>query len=66
MMVSTKTLGSTTLFNIGNNDNGIFLASNQHIRIISEGSCVTEDWSNDAENCFDGRKNYIQKHIKKS
>ncbi len=22
--------------------------SNQHVRIISEGSCDTEDWSNDA------------------
>ncbi len=22
----------------------------QHIRMISEGSCDTEDWSNDAEN----------------
>ncbi len=26
------------------------LAANQHIRMISEGSCDTEDWSNDAEN----------------
>ncbi len=25
-------------------------ATNQHIRMISEGSCDTEDWSNDAEN----------------
>ncbi len=25
-------------------------ASNQHIWLISEGSCFTEDWSNDAEN----------------
>ncbi len=25
-------------------------SSNQHIRMISEGSCDTEDWSNDAEN----------------
>jgi len=25
-------------------------ASNPHIRVISEGSCDTEDWSNDAEN----------------
>ncbi len=25
-------------------------AANQHIRVISEGSCDTEDWSNDAEN----------------
>ncbi len=23
---------------------------NQHIRMISEGSCDTDDWSNDAEN----------------
>jgi len=26
------------------------LSSNPHIRVISEGSCDTEDWSNDAEN----------------
>ncbi len=25
-------------------------AADQHIRMISEGSCDTEDWSNDAEN----------------
>jgi len=25
-------------------------AANQHIGMISEGSCDTEDWSNDAEN----------------
>ncbi len=24
-------------------------AANQHIRMISEGSCDTEDWSNDTE-----------------
>ncbi len=28
----------------------MFFWSNQHIRMISEGSCDTEDWSNDAEN----------------
>jgi len=28
----------------------VSLASNHHIRMISEGSCDTEDWSNDAEN----------------
>ncbi len=27
-----------------------FFSSNQHIRMISEGSCDSEDWSNDAEN----------------
>jgi len=25
-------------------------APNPHIRLFSEGSCDTEDWSNDAEN----------------
>ncbi len=25
-------------------------AAHQHIRMISEGSCDTEDWSNDDEN----------------
>ncbi len=28
----------------------IYWAVNQHIKVISEGSCDTEDWSNDAEN----------------
>ncbi len=28
----------------------MFLEHNQHIRKISEGSCDTEDWSNDTEN----------------
>jgi len=27
----------------------VFWASNHHIRVISEGSCDTEDWSDDAE-----------------
>jgi len=31
-------------------------AANHHIRVISKGSCDTEDWSNDAENsAFDHR-----------
>ncbi len=37
------------LINIDNNQK-CFLAANQHIRMRSEGSCDTEDWSNDAEN----------------
>jgi len=37
---------STTVFNIDNNQK----AANHHIRVISEGSCDTEDWSTDAEN----------------
>jgi len=46
--VSTKILSSMflTLIIIIN----LFSAPNQHIKIISEGSCDTEDWSNDAEN----------------
>ncbi len=31
-------------------NNNVSWAVNQHIRMISEGSCDTEDWSNDAEN----------------
>ncbi len=31
-------------------NNKCFLSTNQHIRMISEGSCDTGDWSNDAEN----------------
>ncbi len=48
IVVSIK-IWSSTVFNIDNN-NKCFLASNQHIRMVSEGSCDTEDWSNDAEN----------------
>ncbi len=47
--VSTKILCSTTVFNIDHNRN-VSWAVNHHIRMISEGSCDTEDWSNDAEN----------------
>ncbi len=36
-------------FNIYNNKN-VSWSANQHISVISEGSCDTEDWSNDAEN----------------
>jgi len=48
IMVSSKILSSTTAFNIDSNN--VSWAENQHIRMISEGSCDTEDWSNDAEN----------------
>ncbi len=38
---------------------------NQHIRMISEGSCDTEDWSNEAENsALITEINYILKYIK--
>ncbi len=37
-----------TVINIDNKN--VSWAANQHIRMISEGSCDTEDWSNDAEN----------------
>ncbi len=42
-----------------------FWAANQHIIMISEESCDTEDWSNDAENVvlitgINYIKNYIQ------
>ncbi len=38
---------------------------NQHIGMISEGSCDTEDWSNDDENtALITGMNYILKYIK--
>ncbi len=36
-----------------------FLSSNQHIRMISEGSCDIEDWSNDAENTALAHRNKL-------
>ncbi len=38
-------------------------AANQHIRMISEGSCDTEDWSNDAENSAAHHKNKLHLQI---
>ncbi len=41
------------------------LIINQHIKMISEGSRDTEDWSNDAENsALIAEINYILKYIK--
>ncbi len=41
------------------------LIINQRIRIISEGSCDTEDWSNDAENsALITEIHFILKYIK--
>ncbi len=38
--------------------------TNQHIRLISEGSCNTDDWSNNAENSdLFTEINYIFKYI---
>ncbi len=59
-MVSTKILSSTTVFNTDNNN--VCWATNQHIRMISEGSCDTEDLSNGTENSA-FYLNYILKSI---
>jgi len=45
ILVFTKLLRSTSVFNIDNNMK-CFLSSKTSIRPISEGSCDTEDWSN--------------------
>ncbi len=43
----------------------VFWAVNQHIRISSEGSCETVDWSNDAENsALHYRNKLLYKNIK--
>ncbi len=61
-MVFCKKINSITIFNIDNKK--CLLSSNQHIRMISEKSRDTEDWSNDAGNsvCITGI-NYILKYI---
>ncbi len=41
-------------------DNKVSWAAKQHIIIISEGSCDTEDWSNDAENTTVHHRNSFQ------
>jgi len=41
-----KYLSSTNVFDIDNNKKAV----NQQITMISEGSCDTEDWRNNAEN----------------
>ncbi len=59
--VSTKIWSITTVFNI---DNTFSWAAHQHIIMISEGSCDTEDWNNDAKNSdLITEINYILKHI---
>jgi len=50
----------TTVLNIDNKKKGFLSTKSKHIRLISEGSCETEDWSNDAEN---PRNNVHLKHI---
>jgi len=44
-----------SVININNNN----IAANQHIRMISQGSCDTEDWSNDAENSVLHQRNKL-------
>ncbi len=36
-----KKLNNTNVFNIDNNNNNVSWAANQHIKMISEGSCDT-------------------------
>ncbi len=41
----------------------IYLFANQHIRMISEGSRDTEDWSNDAENYALPSQDFFSKQL---
>ncbi len=58
-----KYISSTAAFNIDNNKKNVSWAANQHIRMISEGSCNTEDWSNDAENSALNHRNILHFEI---
>ncbi len=58
IMVLTKIWNKTTIFNLDNNKK-CFLRSKSEYRMISEGSCDTEDWSNDAENTAAHHRNKL-------
>ncbi len=59
-MVFLKLLSSTTGFNTDNNSS----SKSEYTGMISEGSCDTEDWSNDAENSALPGISYILKYLK--
>ncbi len=63
IIVFTKILSSTAVFNIIINMRNVPWAVKQHISMISGGSCDTKDWSNDAENTALHHKNKL--HLKK-
>ncbi len=60
-----KNIKQQNYFQLHVNNRNVSWASNQHIRIISEGSRDTENWSNDCWKlgfCITGM-NYILKYI---
>ncbi len=59
---TSKLLSKTTVFNIDNNRN----VPNQYIRMVSEGSCDTEDWRNAAKNSAEESNDFLNifKHLK--
>ncbi len=56
-------LQKTQLFSMLIIIRNVYWVSNQHIRMISEGSCDTEDWSNDAENSALHHRNKLHCNI---
>ncbi len=56
---ATKILSSTTVFTIDNKKK-VSWGADQHTRMIYEGSCDTEDWSNNAENSDLHHRNKLQ------
>jgi len=59
-VVSTKTL---IVFNSDNQILYVSCASNHHIRMISEGSCDTENLSNDDDKFSFDNRNKLHAHI---
>ncbi len=51
---------SATVLNIDNNNKNVSWTANQHIIMISEGLCDTENWSNDPKNLALINIKYIQ------
>ncbi len=68
LLAPCSTIWATGKLTDTDNNKNVFVnvswVVNQHIRMISEGSCDTEDWSNnDAENSALITDNYILKYI---
>ncbi len=61
--IFTKTLSSTNVSNIDNNNNNVSWAANQHVKMISEGLCDTYVWSNRCWKISFASQEYIFKYI---
>ncbi len=58
-----KSITFSTKYEAAKLSSVLIIIANQHILMISEGSCDTEDWSNDAENSALHHRNKLHSKI---